>query len=303
MSKHNNSRNNGDPNSSSRNKNKFKNNRQKGSRGKNNRRAPATLSKRPKHQKLEIKFDPEARRSYLTGLSSRKQDRRAFGLAMQKVKDRKAKLEMKREEKKAEMEQIEEAERIKLHDMFGDYDSGSDSGGEDSDCEMEEGKKNENDKTAAAGDGDNNKLNVQTYKGDQIQNQFGGQVIVTTSYGIPSDDESLSEINHEISKSKKLSNAPGEKNKSNSNVDQEQKFAGSVQKYMQQLRKNLPSKKQKFQNQTGRAGKKGQHGAEKMIGGNAKDLKMAQRTLNRAQGNAKDGKGRGKGKGKKKGRR
>ena len=41
---------------------------------------------------------------------------------------------------------------------------------------------------------------------------------------------------------------PEKKNKSN--VDQEQKFDGSLQKYMQQLRKNIdPKKKQKFQNQ------------------------------------------------------
>ena len=41
--------------------------------------------KRPRHEKLEIKFDPEARRKYITGLSARKKEKRAFGLAMQKV--------------------------------------------------------------------------------------------------------------------------------------------------------------------------------------------------------------------------
>jgi hypothetical protein len=43
-------------------------------------------------RKLELKFDTKDRNSYLTGFSQRKKERRAFGLAMQKVKDRKGEL-------------------------------------------------------------------------------------------------------------------------------------------------------------------------------------------------------------------
>ena len=53
-----------------------------------------------RHHKLKthifqtiITFDSDKRHDYLTGFSSRKKERRAFGLAMQKVKDGQSKLE------------------------------------------------------------------------------------------------------------------------------------------------------------------------------------------------------------------
>ena len=55
--------------------------------------------------KLELTFNPGKRVDYLTGFSARKKERRAFGLAMQKVKDRKARLE----------ERGEERERLRKH--------------------------------------------------------------------------------------------------------------------------------------------------------------------------------------------
>lgn len=246
---------------------------QKGNRGKNNRKAPQTLGKRPKHQKLEIKFDPEARREFLTGASSRKKDRRAYGLAMQKVKDRRAKIEQRREEKKALLEQIEEAERRKKDDLFDDYDSGDD--------ELLDGDAKSREEYTK----------VQKFEDESTQDQFGGQVIVTTSYGLPSND----------SEDEKPTNTKPKK------VDKEQRFAGSVEKYMAKLQKKMPSKKAKFQNNNnGKAGKKGQHGAQGMIGGNAKDLKMAKRTLSRVEGQSgKRGRGEAGGgrKGKKKSRK
>ena len=96
-------------------KNKHKqmrhNNNKKRSKTNNHRGNNQSSSqfRRPRHEKLEIKFDPEARRTYLTSLSSKKKERRTYGLAMQKVKDRKLKLEEKRETKKALLEQIEES--------------------------------------------------------------------------------------------------------------------------------------------------------------------------------------------------
>lgn len=236
---------------------------QKGNRAKN-KQAPTPMGKRPKHQKLEIKFDPEKRKEYLTGASTRKEERRAYGLAMQKVKNRQAKIEDRREEKRAQMERIEEAEKMKNNDLFDDYDSsGEESGDEDA--------------------GKAQKTKVETY-GDQLtQNQFGGQVIVTTSFGLP--DDSDDEANA----------APKQKT-----VDVEQRYAGNVKRYMDQLMKKMPQKGAKFTQS--KSAKKGQHGAEKMIGGNAKDLKMAQKTLMRVEG-GKRGRGGGDEKGGKKGKK
>jgi hypothetical protein len=267
------------------NKNKSNNKQQRGSRGKNNRKAPQTLGKRPKHDKLEIKFDPEARKTFLTGASARKQEKRAYGLAMQKVKDRRAKIDQRREEKKAMIEKIEEAERIKKDQLFDDYDSE-----DDEDNNVKKDKKVED------------TTKVEKYEDESTQNQFGGQVIVTTSFGVPSDesdeeDTTIAAITEEDGKG-------GVKRK----IDSEQRFAGSVQKYMAQLQKKMPPKGAKFKaGNGGRAGKKGMHGAQGMIGGNAKDLKMAKKTLSRAEGNNKRGGGtieRGGKRGKKgKGRR
>mmetsp|Transcript_3361 Transcript_3361/g.3917 ORF Transcript_3361/g.3917 Transcript_3361/m.3917 type:complete len:269 (+) Transcript_3361:61-867(+) len=233
-----------------------------GSRGKKRKEFITASGKRPKHQKLDIKFDPESRRNYLTSLSSKKQERRAFGLAMQKVKDRKAKLQDRKEQKEAVMTQIEEAERMKKQEMYGiDYDSSDDSDNDDKD-EKEE-------------------VQVQTFEDAATQNQFGGQVIVTTSYGLPSDSEDEDDLKK-----------PNKKKR-----DDQQVYAGSVQKYMDQLKKNLPSTKKHTQQ---KGGKKGKHGAASMIGGSGKDLKMAQRTLSRVE--ARKGNGGGSGK-KGKGRR
>ncbi len=238
-----------------------------GARGNKRKQFITASGKRPKHQKLEIKFDPESRRNYLTSLSSKKQERRAFGLAMQKVKDRKAKIQERKEQKEAVMSQIEEAERLKKQEMYGiDYDSSDDSDNDEEDMKDED--------------------QIQTFEDAATQNQFGGQVIVTTSFGLPSDSEDESDLKKSSTKKR----------------DDQQVYAGSVQKYMDQLKKNLPSTKKHTQQ---KGGKKGKHGAASMIGGSGKDLKMAQRTLSRVE--AKKGKGGGsesRGKGKKgKGRR
>jgi hypothetical protein len=59
-----------------------------------------------RHKKVEITFDPTGRREYLTGFSARKKERRAFGLAMQKVKDREAKLVERKEQREAQLEKM-----------------------------------------------------------------------------------------------------------------------------------------------------------------------------------------------------
>ena len=65
-----------------------------------------------RHKKVKITFDPTDRREYLTSFSARKKEHRAFGLAMQKVKDREAKLEERKKQREAQLERIEDIERI-----------------------------------------------------------------------------------------------------------------------------------------------------------------------------------------------
>ena len=60
-----------------------------------------------------IEFDATARYQHLTGFSERKQARRAYGLAHQKIKDRKSKLEHRAAIRTAERDFIEEAEKLK----------------------------------------------------------------------------------------------------------------------------------------------------------------------------------------------
>ena len=164
----------------------------------------------------------------------------------------------------ATMEQIEEAGKMKNNDLFDDYESS--------------GEELVDEDTAKA-----QKMKVDTYEDESTQNQFGGQVIVTTSFGIPddSDDEANAATKQKT-------------------VDVEQRYAGNVKRYMYRLIKKMPQKGAKFTQ--GRSAKKGQNRAEKMIGGNAKDLKMAQKTLMRVQG-GKRGRGGGEENGGKKGKK
>lgn len=242
------------------------------------------LGKRPKHQKLEIKFDPEARKQYLTGLSSRKKERRAYGLAMQKVKDRRAKIEQRKEERQALMDQIEEAERMKRSNFSLDDDED-----EEEDHATDAKMNNNNEDSEILGE-DARGVQVETFADESTKEQFGGDVIVTTCYGIPSDESTDEETLKQ--------------DKTQKGVDVQQKLAGNVKMYMDQIRKELPSKKAKL-SRNPRGGKKGRHGAEKMIGGNAKDIKLAKKTLSRLEksgnkngrgGDVHSGGGRRKGK-------
>ena len=60
-----------------------------------------------KKEKVEIKFDPAARREYLTGFKKRKDERRKEARKQIKVEERKIKLE-NRAEKRAYRESINE---------------------------------------------------------------------------------------------------------------------------------------------------------------------------------------------------
>ena len=236
-------------------------------------------------RKLEITFDADARREYLTGMSARKKERRVFGLAMQKVKDRKEKLERKKEDRKSRLEQIEEAEKLKRMAKgqgSDDDDDESDSSASgidrepDDDSSVSSTDRQSNRKKTETGTSKKSSHNnaeetMQTYSDANTTNQFGGSVIVTTTYGIPSDEESDDPDLQGI-----VSNKP--------HIDEEQKYAGNVTKYMKQVRSNLPSKKRKREQMGGGGGhRKGKHGAADMKGmGSGTDLKMAKKVLGRA---------------------
>ena len=230
------------------------------------------------HKKVEIKFDADKRVEYLTGFSARKKERRAFGLAMQKVKDRQAKIEERKDNREAQREKVEEIERSKAQLLRG---LGGDDG-ERSDEDNDEGSSRPLHK------------NEHTFQDEHTQNHFGGLVSVTTTFGVFSDDE-------ESTDAKRSSFFDREKHGSD-HVDMEQKQAGNVQNYIAKVKGTMGGKQKKTKHN---AGKKGQHGAANMKGmGGGTTLKMAKKTLAKfkAKGGEERDSGRGRGK-KRKGRR
>jgi len=303
---------------------KFRNKHDKHNDKQNNKHSSknfiTTTGRRPRHDRLDISFDQVERKQYLTTLSSKKKDRRVFGLAMQKLKDRRARLDMRKEEREAQLEQVEEAERTKGRALVGfnggECESSDDDDDDDNDNEDNEdnedgdsdGGEEMTEPLAISGStntiaGDKANLNTTTFQDEQTQSQFGGQVIVTTTFGGLSDDDDDDDDNRQ------KNNGVDRPNAKHADVDQQ--YAGSVKKYMAQLKRNQPSKKHKRSQGGGgtmaMGGKKGQHGAEGMKGmGNAKQLKMAQKILRGKQkrsggGGAADGMiGKGKKKQRKK---
>ena len=228
---------------------------------------PPTSSMRKRGQKREIVFDPEARKAYLRGFSERKRQRRAFGLAMQKVKDRKAKLEQRKQEKEDMLQQIEQAEKQKeelLEEIILSRDPSNvnkEDEGDDEVSESEHDSEHGGSKEKKSAD-----VTQKTYDDQQTEAQWGGQVTVITAV-IPlrdptQNDDDLGE---------------GGKKKS---VDDEQKYAGNVQRFMKELKGKLPSKKKDHQHQK----RKGKNGAADMKGmGGAANLKIAQKVLAKTQ--------------------
>lgn len=204
----------------------------------------------PKRKK-EIVFDPEEREKYLRGFSDRKRERRAYGLAMQKIKDRKAKLEDRKTQKESELEQIEEAERQKkklLKETLGRLE-------EDDSTNIRPKSLEEK---------------VTTYEGEATEQQWGGTVIVTTTTEpLVSDDEEL--VDQDF---------PSTHSKRRDGIDAQQRYAGNVNKYINELKGQMPSKKN---NNSHRPKSKGNHGAAAMKGmGGATNLKLAKKALTKA---------------------
>mmetsp|Transcript_14434 Transcript_14434/g.23871 ORF Transcript_14434/g.23871 Transcript_14434/m.23871 type:complete len:250 (-) Transcript_14434:29-778(-) len=229
------------------------------------RKQQSSTASKPKGRgsgRVEIVFDPEERRKYLRGFSERKRERRAYGLAIQKVKDRKAKLEDRREQKKCELERIEEAELQKitlLKETLGRVE------GNDDDADVQ-GKTQ-------------SKI---TYEDTATEQQWGGQVIVTTTVA-PLSDDSDEETERKFKKKGK-------------SLDTAQQYAGNVVKYMNQMKGSMPSKKKSANHKQ----QKGNHGAANMKGiGGATNLKMAKKVLMKVQSKVSVDTGKGKKKRKK----
>mmetsp|Transcript_10766 Transcript_10766/g.22111 ORF Transcript_10766/g.22111 Transcript_10766/m.22111 type:complete len:295 (+) Transcript_10766:71-955(+) len=256
----------------------------------------------------EIVFDPEARRDYLKGFSERKRERRAFGLAMQKVKDRNEKLEARRDRTKARLEQVEEAERqkeefrnailqqqkldkaaAKAEESASDSDDDDQSprdGGESSQSD----RKNKSEVTEDHDQKEAQPATVTTaYRDGITQDHWGGHVIVTTSTEIPDDDDdddndfgaSLTQHNPNQDDSKiRKKAAPSRKNGKKKSVDSRQEYAGKVDKFLGQLKGNMPAKKQKT---TLKNNKQPTMKGSRAGSTSAGDVKIAQKALARSK--------------------
>ena len=234
---------------------------------------PAPKFKKNNYQKTEIVFDSEARQKHLQGFSARKRERRAFGLAMQKVKDRKDRLESRQSEREARREQVELAEQHKQEMMaaLGDGDDRSTNGEDD-----------------AAVNADRPIEQVDMYQDNQTKSIWGGEVVVKVSTRLPGESDDEEDQRPRKPRSKK--------------ADEQQEFAGKVERYLPQVKASLPGKKK---HATQQRKTKGMHGAANMKGmvSNPGDFKLAQKALNRASNKKPSARGGGGGGGSSKRRR
>ena len=113
-------------------------------------------------RKNEVVFDDAARTAYLTGFRSRKQSRRKYGLAMQVLKEQKARRELNKE-----LRQVRSTSRSE--DAQDDDD-----GGEEDEKDM-----------GSQGSGDEQGERTElTFSDDKTSVMFGGEVSVTIDEGI-----------------------------------------------------------------------------------------------------------------------
>jgi ribosomal RNA-processing protein 17 len=247
------------------------------------KKLPFSSSMRKRGSKREVIFDPEARREYLRGASERKRQRRAFGLAMQKVKDRQAKIDQRAEQKKEVLQQIEQAEQQKeqlLEEVWmgqkGEKTEKDDDVEDDasiidnkesdnySDSDDDEERPSKKNKTH------HDVVDTKVYDDKKTEQTWGGQVTVSVvQFGDDDDDDddvgSVAEA-----KAKKKS------------VDVAQKYAGNVQRYLNELKGNMPGKHNG--SATRKAKRKGKNGAAEMKGvGGSGNLKIASKLLNKSK--------------------
>jgi len=252
-------------------------------------------------KKKEIVFDAEARRAYLRGFSERKRQRRAYGLAMQKVKDRKAKLEERKEARKEDLKRVEEAEQQKeaYRNEMTIADNKKKRNSKESMVQDEERDENLLDDSSEHEKRPTEEvIENKTYEGTATEAQWGGRVIVTTSVINLDEEEEDVEVQERIGTSTTSQNNHGERQvAAKKSVDKQQQYAGNVEKFISKLKGNMPGKK-KSKDLTGHhAKRKGKNGAAEMRGiGGAANLKLAQKVLHKAtqkvkQGPVKKGKG------------
>jgi ribosomal RNA-processing protein 17 len=218
--------------------------------------------KNPKFQRSqEIVFDEAARADFLRGFHKRKLQRRTYGLAQQALKDRKSKLETRKERKNAQLEEIERSEQQKQELLRAVMENdGKPAEPAEDDGTFEQYDKDENSNDSSNEDDEKPITQIEMYRDDQ--EQWGGDVIVTTSTKIPGDDDS---------EPGKASSSYARKKPKH---DIEQEYAGLLQKYMQKIKANLPKKR------ANHSKRKGQHGASKSV---EADFKTAQKALNMAK--------------------
>lgn len=232
----------------------------------------------------------------MRGFSERKKQRRAYGLAMQKVKDRKGRLIERKERKQSLLEQIEQAENAKeellesvMHEE-GRLDP-SDNEEDDNPSASKVTPQQEIDATQKQ----SADTLVQKYSDRETEKRWGGQVIVTTSSTIPGDDDSVDEAAEKLSGGK-VNESDGQSRKMKKHKDKAQEFAGSLDRFLSQTSKSLPAKKKKQAQQHGKRSR-GKHGAADMKGvGGAAALQTAQKLLKRSKNkpSKRDGKKKGK---------
>ena len=240
--------------------------KEKSKQQKQKHKMPDSMIKRG--NKREVVFDAEARRAHLRGFSDRKRQRRAFGLAMQKVKDRNEKIEMRATAKADRLELIEEAEKQK--ELWMEEAVRRNGYGESDDSDDDDDKGN------GSKDQPHQKpkdiIDTKVYDDKKTETSWGGQVTVTTSVieldGDDSDSDDDADDHPRRAKSK--------------SVDTAQKRAGDVQKFMNQLKGNMPGKKNRDGGHRGK--RKGKDGAADMKGvGGGGNLKIASKLLNRSK--------------------
>lgn len=196
--------------------------RQHRSKTKSGSDAKATVAK---GRLKEIVFDPEARREHLCGFSERKRQRRAYGLAMQKVKDRKGKLEARRERTIALREQVLDAEKQKM--QLAEELLQQTARQDETATNNEEGSPSDRETTKKPA------TVMVEYKDEISQDQWGGNVVVTTSTHIPDDDDDS------------RAEPPAKRPK---RTDAEQEYAGKVERYLERFKGNMPRKKRTINN-------------------------------------------------------
>ena len=241
----------------------------------------------------EITFDPEARRSYLRGFSERKKQRRAYGLAMQKVKDRQEKLSERKERKQSLLHQIEQSEKAKeelLKSVMEENNNGRSTVDDDDDDDYDA---NANDKedvddaqslSSVKAETPQADTKIQKYDDKETEKRWGGQVVVTTSTEIPGDDSSDDDDDNDH-KPKARQQQQQQQHRKGGHKDRAQEYAGSVDRFFSQTVKALPAKHHKGKNRAKQH--KGKHGASDMKGvGGAAGLQAAQKILKRSQGNS-----------------